>query len=238
MTSLTYADYLNLDTLLSLQAPRTPDTAERSVILAEHFFVVAHQSSELWLKQIAADLDAAVDALRPEYGPSDPESGSELLERAAELLRILLEQLAALDKLPVRHFAEFRPYLGSASGAESEQFHYLAELLGDDQHPGRLYEAFAAATEHSGTTVAEVCRRGPQAGVHHRIAENLLDIGNRYWRWKVGHLTLMSKMLGEQPGTGGTTGAAYLISRIIVPFAELRRLRGRLHEDLVGRPAQ
>jgi tryptophan 2,3-dioxygenase len=50
MTALTYSDYLNIDALLSLQETRSPDTASRAVIHAEHFFMVTHQSCELWLK--------------------------------------------------------------------------------------------------------------------------------------------------------------------------------------------
>lgn len=231
MAELTYADYLNLDTLLSLQVPRTPSSARRAVILSEHFFLVAHQSCELWLKQIIADVEAASDSLRPDHGFADVESSVEFLERAAELLRVLLEQVAALEKLPVRHFATFRPYLGTASGAESEQFRYLDELLGDDRRSGRLYEALTAAVSNSGTSVAEVCRRGPGAGAYHRVVEALLDIGNRYWHWKLGHLTLMSKMVGVGPGTGGTSGADYLMARVTLPFTELRRLRGQLHTE-------
>ncbi|WP_328470578.1 tryptophan 2,3-dioxygenase family protein [Streptomyces sp. NBC_00448] len=231
MAELTYADYLNLDTLLSLQVPRTTDSGRRAVILSEQFFVVAHQSCELWLKQIIADVEAASDYLQPEHGLADAESSVEFLERAAELLRILVEQVAALEKLPIRHFAEFRPYVGSASGAESEQFRHLDEFLGDDRRSGRLYEALTAAVALSGTSVGEVCRRGPEAGAYHRIVEALLDIGNRYWHWKLGHLTLMSKMIGVGPGTGGTSGADYLMARVTLPFTELRRLRGQLHTE-------
>ncbi|MFF8919349.1 tryptophan 2,3-dioxygenase family protein [Streptomyces sp. NPDC015032] len=230
-SSLTYKDYLRVDTLLSLQVPRTRDTADTAVVLAEHFFIVAHQTCELWLKQIIADLGAAANALSPELGSDEPELSAEFLQRATELFRVLHEQLLTLEKLPLRLFAEFRPYLDTASGAESVQFRSLTDLLGDDADPGRLYEAFCAATAHRGTSPAEVCRAGVQTGVHHRIAELLLDIGNAYWRWKVAHLALMSRTLGDLPGTGGTSGASYLAQRLTLPFGELRVLRGQVHDD-------
>ena len=185
MTGLTYSDYLNLERLLSLQVPRTPDGAERAVTLSEHFFIIAHQSCELWLKQIIRDIEAATDALDPAYGEVEAELAAELLERVSEMLRVLLAQLVVLEELPVRHFAAFRPHLETASGAESEQFAILGGLLGDDACHGVLYDAYKAAVAHDGMSLTEVCELGPGAGVHHRIAERLMDIADRYWRWKV-----------------------------------------------------
>lgn len=241
MTDLTYKDYLRIDNLLSIQDPRTPDTADTAVVLAEHFFIVAHQTSELWLKQIIADLSAAAESLAPqkpgddgELNPGEPELGAEFLARANDVLVLLHEQLITLEKLPLRLFAEFRPYLDSASGAESAQFKVLSRLLGDDERSGELYEAFCAATVAAGTSVPEVCRDGVRSGVHHRVAELLLDIGNAYWRWKVGHLGLMSRSLGQQAGTAGSSGAMYLAGRLTMPFGELRRLRGEVHEQFAA----
>ncbi|MFI1167924.1 tryptophan 2,3-dioxygenase family protein [Streptomyces sp. NPDC020801] len=229
MGTLTYADYLRMETLLSLQEPRTPDTAGRAVVLAEQFFIITHQSCELWLKQIGADLDAAAEALVPPCDTYDLELSYEFLLRTGEILRVLQDQLVALEKLPLRYFAEFRPYLDTASGAQSTQFRRLTGLLGNDQHPGSLYEAFVAAAEYHGQSVHDVCRRGVECGVLHRIAEALLEIGNGYWHWKVAHLALVTKMVGDQQGTGGSSGADFLARRVTRPFPELRRLRGKVH---------
>ncbi|MFI9332842.1 tryptophan 2,3-dioxygenase family protein [Kitasatospora sp. NPDC052868] len=233
MTDLTYADYLQVNTLLSLQQPRTSGTADRAVVLAEHFFIVAHQSCELWLKQLIADLDAVVDTLASGSGSgsdaADLELGAELLRRAGDLLRVLHEQVLVLERLPLRHFVEFRPFLGTASGAQSEQFAGLGRLVGTDRRAGALYEAFTAAAERSGLSVAQVCRLGPEAGGLHRVAEALLDVGDGLWRWKVAHLGLMSRMVGGEQGTGGTSGIDYLIRRIVLPFPELRSHRGQVH---------
>ncbi|WBQ07896.1 tryptophan 2,3-dioxygenase family protein [Kribbella sp. CA-293567] len=233
MNGLTYAGYLQLDKLLSMQEPRTSDTAEREVVLAEHFFIVAHQASEIWLKQILADLLAATDALRPDYGNSDADLSVEYLDRVGRLLGLLHDQLVALEKMPLRHFAEFRPYLGTASGAQSQQFHQLDDLLGNDERPEGLYAAFEAYTVAQGMSIGSVCRLGSSAGVLHRVAEGLIDVGNGFWRWKIAHLTMISAMLGERPGTAGSSGAGYIASRIRLPFPQLRRLRGEVHEALV-----
>jgi tryptophan 2,3-dioxygenase len=235
MTELTYAEYLRADTLLSLQQPRSSGTADRAVVLAEHFFIVAHQSCELWLKQLLADLEAVVDTLASESGAADLELSVELLRRAGDLLRVLHEQVLVLERLPLRHFVEFRPLLGTASGAQSEQFAVLARLIGDDRRRGALYEAFVTAAARSGLSVTQVCRLGPEVGVLHRVAEALLDVGDGLWRWRVAHLGLMSRMVGGEQGTGGSSGIDYLLRRITLPFRELRFRRGELHaSELAG----
>lgn len=232
MTGLTYSDYVQTATLLSLQKTHAPAGADRAVHLAEHFFIVAHQCSELWLKQVLADLDAVVDLLLARSGDDDLDLGAELLGRASGVLRLMHEQVVVLERLPLRCFVEFRPHLGTASGAQSDQFGALARMIGGDGTDGTLYRAFESAAAHRGLSVPGVCRAGLAAGALHRIAEALLDVGNGYWRWKVAHLGLMSSMVGAQEGTGGTSGVEYLARRITVPFPELRGIRGSLHAGL------
>lgn len=227
--TLTYADYLQMKALLSLQETRTPATAGRATVLAEQFFIITHQSCELWLKQIVADLDAAAEVLTPPCDAGDLETSLEFLLRTGEILHVLHGQLIALEKLPLRYFAEFRPHLGTASGAQSAQFRQLARLMGSGRKQGGLYEAFVAAAGAHGLSLTDVCRQGVRAGVLHRIAEALLDIGNRYWHWKVTHIALMSRMVGNGEGTGGTSGLDFLARRVVMPFSELRRMRGEVH---------
>lgn len=239
MAELSYSSYIQTETLLSLQKTQIPETADKSVILAEHFFIIAHQTCELWIKQAIADLSLVSELLSSPRLPSDgAESSVEILQRAVELLRVLHEQVLVLERLPLRHFVKFRPYLGTASGAQSQQFRGLGQLLGDDKREGRLYRAFVENAAHQGLAVADVCRLGAASGSLHRVAEVLLDVGNGYWRWKVAHLGLMSKMVGGQQGTGGTSGEEFLMRRMTLPFPELRRLRGDLHaNELTPSPA-
>jgi tryptophan 2,3-dioxygenase len=235
MTGLTYSDYVQTGTLLSLQKTHAPVGAGADVHLAEHFFIVAHQCSELWLKQVLADLETVAALLSAGGGEDDLDLAGELLRRAGEVLRLMHEQVVVLERLPLRCFVAFRPHLGTASGAGSDQFRLLAGLIGGEGTDGVLYRAFESAAAQRRLSVADVCRAGFGAGALHRIAESLLDVGNGYWRWKVAHLGLTSSIVGEQEGTGGTSGTEYLVRRITVPFPELRRLRGVLHPDLTDR---
>ncbi|MGW1373915.1 tryptophan 2,3-dioxygenase family protein [Streptomyces sp. NPDC002446] len=230
---LNYQNYLELDTLLSLQKPRAAGSAAmKSTVLSEQFFIIAHQASELWLTQIIADLEAVIDAFTTTDDTSHAEWVVDLLQRSSELLRVLHCQLTALDRLPLRDFAMFRPLLGTASGAQSQQFHRLAHLLGNAEHEGPLYESFAAWVARSGHTVSDLARRGIDAEIYYRIIEALLDVGNGYWRWQGSHISLITRVMGNHAGTGGTSGASHLASRCTLPFAKLRELRSQAHIGL------
>src|SRR5690606_12955439 len=109
----TYPSYLRLDELLALQTPATepphPD---------ELLFIVVHQASELWFKVIIHELDGLVAALERR------DAGAALwrLGRVNALMRIVSGQLSALDTLPPQRFLQFRGYLGTSSGSQSDQF--------------------------------------------------------------------------------------------------------------------
>ena len=55
----TYGDFLHLPQLLAGLTPGSPRDNGR-VYAAEHFFLVAHQASELWLKHVLLDLEEAL----------------------------------------------------------------------------------------------------------------------------------------------------------------------------------
>lgn len=218
-----YREYVELDRLLSLQHPRVPAGQPSRVRAAEHFFIVSHQSCELWLAQILLDLDCATEAL------SAPDVAGELalehLSRVADILSVLHDQVMVLDRLPSHCFARFRPYLGTASGAQSAQFHELDHKLGLADEESPVERAFLGAVIAGGLELDDVCRADLNAGVLHRIIDALLDIAQGYWRWKIAHLSLVSRLLGDIGGTAGTSGADYLARHLRMPFPDLRRSR-------------
>jgi tryptophan 2,3-dioxygenase len=214
-----YCDYLELETLLRLQRPLVPPDQGR-VRAAEHFFIVVHQSSELWLAQILLDLDHATAALSAPLPAG--ELALEHLSRAAGAFGVLHGQVMELDRLAYHCFARFRPYLGTASGSESAQFAELDRVLGLGDGASPVAAAFGAAATRSGLSLAEICRADLGSGVLHRIADTLLEIGLGYWRWKIAHLAVVTRLLGEGGGTAGSTGAGYLAGRVAMPFPEVR----------------
>lgn len=220
-----YPGYLCLDTLLSLQRPRVPAEESDRVRSAEHLFIVVHQASELWLAQLLQDLDLAAGALRRGAW----ETAVEHVERAADLFPVLRAQLDALDRLPAACFARFRPFLGTASGAQSRQFAALERALGFGPTAGPLATALAEAVADAGTTLPEVCRSG---GPLRRVVDAMSAVALGYRDWKDGHLAVVRRMLGDLPGTGGTTGARYLAGRVRLPFPELHAARSAAGETV------
>ena len=226
---LTYGSYLHLDDILNAQHPLAPDEHGPSVHAAEHFFIVTHQAFELWFKQLLLDLRCAAELLAPSVG--DPELALDHVQRAASILRLLVQQMVLFDHLSPRSFLAFRPYLGTASGSESAQFREVQRALGLRGHDGSpVYRAFLAALAAAGLQLEDVYRSPSAAGALYRVAEGLVDISEEFWQLNAVHVQIAERTIGQRPGTGGTTGVAYLAEGLenAKPFPELWAVRTRL----------
>ncbi len=119
---MTYASYLHLDTLLSAQHP---------VSVPEHhdelLFIVAHQTSELWLKLTLHELEAAKSALASD----DVAVALKCIARVKHIQRSLTEQWSVLATLTPTEYSQFRGFLGSASGFQSVQYRAVEFVLGN-----------------------------------------------------------------------------------------------------------
>ena len=236
-----YPDYLALDELLSLQRARsTPEHPD------ELLFIVVHQASELWFKVILADLAALIDAMEH----SDPGRALWHVQRINVLMRIVSQQLSSLTTLPPQHFAAFRGYLGTSSGAQSIQFRAVeaASGLRDDAFMQALRERgeipdlvslslarptlqslFVALVKHEGLTLDELYT-GPGPNLLFFLAEALLEYEQNFAEWRFKHVQLVERIIGPMTGgTGGTLGANYLKRSVDQRFFPLLwEVRGRL----------
>lgn len=118
----TYGGYLQLDTLLSAQQPLS-DPPHHDEML----FIVQHQVSELWMKLIIHELQAATARLRAD----DVDSTLKILARVKQVQRQLFEQWAVLETLTPSEYIQFRHVLGPASGFQSQQYRRIEFLLGN-----------------------------------------------------------------------------------------------------------
>lgn len=118
---LTYADYLHLDTLLSLQQPRS-DPPEHD----EMIFIITHQTYELWFKLQLHELEK----VRGDLFANRLYPAISTLKRARTVLKVMVEQIDILETLTPMSFASFRDRLDRASGFQSAQFRELEFLLG------------------------------------------------------------------------------------------------------------
>jgi tryptophan 2,3-dioxygenase len=226
---LTYAGYLRLDEILGAQHPVAPDEHGPAVRAAEHFFIVTHQAFELWFKQLLLDLDSAAEQMG---GPRpDLETALDHLQRAASVLRLLVQQMVLFDRLSPRSFLAFRPYLETASGSESAQFREVQKALGlRGQTESPVYAAFGKALSASHLQLEEVYRNPSAAGALYRVAEGLVDISEEFWQLAAVHVQIAERTIGQRPGTGGTSGVAYLNEGLqsAKAFPELWAVRTRL----------
>ncbi len=227
--SLTYTSYLHLDEVLGAQHPVAPDSLAPGVRAAEHFFIVTHQAFELWFKQLLLDLKSATELLPPPI--SDIELALDHLQRSASVLRLLVQQMVLFDNLSPRSFLAFRPYLGNASGSESAQWREVQKALGVRGQSGSpVYQAFLAAIGRAELALEDVYRSPSAAGALYRVAEGLVDISEQFWQLCAVHVQIAERTIGQRPGTGGTSGAAYLAEVLDTSkaFPDLWAVRTRL----------
>jgi tryptophan 2,3-dioxygenase len=136
--AMSYADYLELDTLLAAQHPRS-DPPHHDELL----FIVQHQTTELWLKLILHELRAA----RAYFDADLVHHALKSLARVKHIQRTLIEQWSVLATLTPNEYAEFRGTLGSASGLQSAQYRAVEFILGNkNEHMLKVFASDQAAS--------------------------------------------------------------------------------------------
>ena len=122
--AVTYASYLKVQELLSLQVERSggADGPEHDELL----FIVVHQVYELWFKSLRHELQGVQLAL--ENGDTD--RALHLLNRVLKILKTLVAQVDVLETMTPMQFLSFRDRLDSASGFQSAGFRAIEATLG------------------------------------------------------------------------------------------------------------
>jgi len=119
--AVTYESYLHLDTLLSLQTPRSEGPEHD-----ETLFIVIHQVYELWFKELLHELDRVMALFRSD----EPHRAQHTLKRILTILKVLVAQLDILETMTPLEFLSFRARLEAASGFQSGQFRQIEFVLG------------------------------------------------------------------------------------------------------------
>ena len=219
---LTYGSYLALPELLALQRPHSrPEHPD------ELLFIVVHQASELWFKVILHELDTLIAQLEA----GEVTGALTAVKRVNALVDIVAAHLSALETLPPQHFAEFRGYLGSSSGSQSEQFraieavsgvrgqHFMQALSEHGEIPALVQRALARPSlqellerlvAREGTSIAAIYRSSRPTPLF-LLAEGLLEYEQKFALWRFLHVQLVERIIGPgTTGTGGTLGSRYL----------------------------
>jgi tryptophan 2,3-dioxygenase len=124
-----YGDYLQLDKILTAQAPESARYANEAH--DETLFIVVHQVYELWFKQILHELKAVM-AVFAEAEVKDQQLTGIVhkLKRVISIQQLLNQQIAVMETMTPQDFMSFRDYLVPASGFQSVQFKMLEIGLG------------------------------------------------------------------------------------------------------------
>jgi tryptophan 2,3-dioxygenase len=254
--AVTYASYLRVPELLSLQVERSggPGGAEHDELL----FIVVHQVYELWFKALRHELGGVQLALEE----GDTDQALHLLNRVLKILKTLVAQVDVLETMTPLQFLSFRDRLDSASGFQSAGFRALEAMLGsrdptaiEAQPEGsdarRSVEEAQAATSVWESFLGYLAERGhplptdpevPDPRVQEvlvaayrededaaLVAERLVDLDEGVQEWRYRHVKMVERTIGMKRGTGGSSGVEYLRGTLFRPaFPDLWEIRSRL----------
>jgi len=248
---MTYADYLQLDRLLSAQQPL-------SDLHDEMLFIVIHQTKELWMKEMLHELDLAIRLV----GERRFAEAYKAMARISRIQAVMTLSWDVLSTLTPVDYTKFRHVLGTSSGFQSVQFReieyrlglknaaYLAHYAEGSADRARLQQAFdqpslrdgaIAALENAGFDVGDrsvealaaawvqVYRDADRWFELYELAEKLVDIDDSLASWRHKHVLTVERIIGNKRGTGGSAGASYLRSTLDKRvFPELWALRTEL----------
>jgi tryptophan 2,3-dioxygenase len=250
-----YADYLKLDRLLTLQEPG-PDHDEM-------LFIVIHQTYELWFKEILHELDYLERLLEK----CDLPRAGHAMKRVLTILKVLVAQVDILETMTPLEFIGFRTRLESGSGFQSAQFRELEFVLGAKRRSAlehypegssdrarierrfqspTLWDWFVRFLSGRGYAVPhDVLQRdvtqlvSPSPELQRTLVdiyrkdsalaefcERLVDLDEGVQEWRYRHVKMVERTIGSKPGTGGSAGAEYLRTTLLRPvFPDLWAIR-------------
>jgi tryptophan 2,3-dioxygenase len=118
--SMSYGDYLHLDALLGAQHPLSPDHNEM-------LFIVQHQTSELWMKLMLHELNAAIAHVATDRLGT----AFKMLARVSRIMEQLVHAWDVLATMTPPEYSAIRPYLAQSSGFQSAQYRCIEFALGN-----------------------------------------------------------------------------------------------------------
>jgi tryptophan 2,3-dioxygenase len=234
---LTYGSYLQLATLLSAQQLKSEPHAHDELL-----FITIHQAYELWFQQLLHEASTARDAIAAEqlWWAQHLLNRMHVIERLLVAQVDILETMTPQDFLKFRELlapasgfqsVQFRE-LEFLSGAKDPTF--VARFRGlTEEEASRLrrrlaepslWDVFvdlvaardlpAGSDQELTASLRKVAYdRGSYAEIW-ELAEALLQHDELAAAWRHRHVNMVERMIGGKSGTGGSSGAAYLRSRL------------------------
>jgi tryptophan 2,3-dioxygenase len=234
---LTYNSYLRVDALLDQQHLESDPPAHDELL-----FITVHQVYELWFQQLLHELVAVRDAMFDgnlwwaRHLLSRVVSIETVLIAQIPVLEtmtpqdflVFREQLAPASGFQSVQFRELEFLSGAKDPTFLDRFRGLTdaerERLERRLAEPTLWDAFVDVVRRQGLPAgddAELTQSlltvaGDRAtyGEVWELAERLLDHDQNAASWRSRHVTMVERQIGIKSGTGGSTGAPYLRSRL------------------------
>lgn len=259
---MSYGDYLCLEQVLSAQVLKS-DAHD------EMLFIIIHQASELWLKLVGKEVEAAMNYIKT----NDFGSAFKVVSRVKLILNLLTQSWEVLSTLTPLDYLKFRDALGHSSGFQSYSYRKIEFLLGNknksliEVHKSNplvhqelsdilknpsLYDVVIKALRSSGLSIDDsmidrdfslpyqmndsvlkawlyIYRNSEQHFNLYELAEKLLDLEDSFQQWRFKHMYTVQRIIGNKPGTGGSSGVPFLKKALDISFfPELFELRTHL----------
>ena len=241
---LTYGSYLQLPKLLDAQRLESDPPAHDELL-----FITIHQAYELWFQQLLHEAGTARDAMADGrlWWAKHLLTRMHVIERVLIHQIDVLETMTPQDFLTFRQLlspasgfqsVQYRE-LEFVSGAKDSSFVRRFRGLTDTerarlerrlQEP-TLWDAFVEVLTARGldTGSDDAIRASLRTAAHDReahadvweLAEALIQHDELAAAWRARHVTMVERMIGTKTGTGGSSGGAYLRSRLPLRYYPL-----------------
>lgn len=249
---LSYGSYLRLPDLLGAQVLQSDPPAHDELL-----FITVHQVYELWFKQLLHELGGARDRMLTgdAYTPRQRLHRAHVITRLLVEQIDVLETMTPQDFLEFRNLlapasgfqsVQFRE-LEFLSGAKHPEYvRRLGHATPDERSrlearlaEPSLWDAFVSLLAAAGFAVetaderrdalVTVSRDRLAYGALWDVAEALVEHDELCARWRMRHVLMVERQIGTKSGTGGSSGADYLRTRLPMRFfPELWELRSHL----------
>ncbi|HEX5290504.1 MAG TPA: tryptophan 2,3-dioxygenase family protein [Streptosporangiaceae bacterium] len=241
---LTYGRYLRLPELLAQQVPQVVPPAHDELL-----FITVHQAYELWFQQLLHELTAVRDhvAAGELWKARQLLGRAHVIERLLISQVDVLETMTPQDFLDFRaalapasgfqsvQFRELEFLSGLKDPRFVSRFRSLTEAerarLGRRLAEPSLWDAYlgllaarglaASTDEEVLAALVQVARDRGRYDGEWQLAEGLLTHDELAGLWRARHVQMVERQIGTKSGTGGSTGAPYLQSRVPIRYYPL-----------------
>ncbi|GAB3772963.1 tryptophan 2,3-dioxygenase [Nocardioides ginsengisegetis] len=241
---LTYGSYLRLPQLLDSQHLESDPPAHDELL-----FITIHQVYELWFKQLLHEVQAARDAMTEGrlWWAQHLLARVHVIERVLVQQVDVLETMTPQDFLEFRQrlapasgfqsvqFRELEFLSGAKDPSYVERFRGLTaeeqDRLGARLDEPTLWDAFVDVLRSAGldadsdegisASLRTVAHDRSQYAAVWALGEALLQHDELAASWRARHVVMVERMIGAKSGTGGSSGAGYLRSRLPMQYYPL-----------------